>query len=537
MRSTLTALRQDLENMKARVSAPKEPHIIFDETGLRFKLNHPMAKQYDPFDNSEVGTFVDFHNDKSMVKGMMGGFGSGKSTCCCANIPIFMYNTMPPMKDGVRRARGAIIRNTMGELESTTLKTWNSWFNNDAIGMYLGAKKPHIRRKPNLIYNHIYYDNKGRCELELFCIGLDLETSKSKLESNEFTFFYINEGQHVPRGVFTHAIGRLGRYPAPDDVTDRDYYTFLMFDTNPPNTHHWMHEDFDSKNKIEGNKLFHQPPGLIKNKDKKWVNNPHADNFKHLINNYYYNMARANGFSEQYIKTTCNGEYGFSKEGKPVYPEYNDDIHSAEIVELLEDLPVVIGVDGGSTPAALVQQLSPAGQMLCIKEFTTHFSSARSLKENLVLPWVLNNLDKDQKVLIVCDPSMCKPNENIEVSAMQIWEDPRWEVITAKSNYITPRTEAQKAFLNKMVGEPAQPAFQLSRTECPMLREAMISKYKYVEVKGKNDGTTKDIPEKTHPHSDIADCGQYGALEFMGDGLRIAKSTVNPNLFINREKF
>lgn len=524
MRSTLTALRQDLEDMKARVCAPPEPHIIFDETGLRFKLNHPMAKQYDPFDNSECGTFVDFHKDRSMIKGMMGGFGSGKSTCCCANIPIFMYNTMPPMKDGVRRARGAIVRNTMGELESTTLKTWDSWFNNDALGMYLGAKKPHVQKKPNLIYNHIYYDNKGRCELELFCIGLDLETSKSKLESNEFTFFYINEGQHVPHGVFTHAVGRLGRYPAPDDVKEKDYYTFLMFDTNPPNTHHWMYEDFDSKNKIEGNKLFHQPPGLIKTKEGKWENNPHADNFKHLKTNYYYNMARANGFSGQYIKTTCNGEYGFSKDGKPMYPEYNDDLHSKNVIDILPDEPVIISIDGGSTPAALIQQFSPAGQMLCLKEFTTDFSSARTLKENHVLPWVLKNLE-GHDILIICDPSMCKSNENIEVSAAEIWKHKRWDVELAKSNRLTPRTEAQKAFLNKMVGEPAQPGFLLSQTGCPVLREAMISKYHCIEVKGKNDGTTKDIPEKNHPYSDIADCGQYGALEFMGDGLRIRESS------------
>jgi len=66
-----------------------------------------------------------------------------------------------------------------------------------------------------------------------------------------------------------------------------------------------------------------------------------------------------------------------------------------------------------------------------------------------------------------------------------------------------------------------QPKFLLSRTGCPVLREAMISKYRYVEVQGKNEGTFRDIPDKTHPHSDIADCGQYGALEFSGDGARI----------------
>lgn len=514
MRSTLTALRQDFEEMKKCANVANVQHISFD--GLKFKLNCEHATEYDCITNSECGTFEQFHNNKSKFRLLMGGFGSGKSTACCADIILNLRN-MPPMKDGVRRARGAIIRNTMGELESTTMRTWAKWFGNDELGVRLGYEK--IRRKPNLLYKYVYYDDKGKCELELFCIGLDSDKAKAKLESLELTFGYVNEAQHIPRSVIEHLIGRVGRYPAKDDMI-APFFAYVIADTNPPNTHHWMYEDFESKNKIEGNRIFHQPHGLIRSPDGLWMNNPHCDNAKHLPDNYYFDMAKANGFSEQFIKTICNGVYGFSRDGKPMYPEYNDELHSKDTIDILPDEPVIISIDGGSTPAALVQQFSPEGQQRAIKEFTTHFSSARSLKENHVLPWVLKNLE-GHKILIVCDPSMCKTNENIEVSAMEIWKDVRWDVELAKSNRLTPRTEAQKAFLNKMVGEPAHPGFMLSRTECPMLREAMISKYHCIEVKGKNDGTTKDIPEKNHPHSDIADCGQYGALEFSGEGMRV----------------
>ena len=512
MRSTLATLRQDLKDMKLRANVANIQHIHFDD--LKFKLNHKHATEYNPYSNSECGTFETFHNDRSKFRLLMGGFGSGKSTACCADI-ILNLRDMPPMKDGVRRARGAIIRNTMGELESTTMRTWAKWFGNDELGVRLGYEK--IKRKPNLLYKYVYYDDKGKCELELFCIGLDSDKAKAKLESLELTFGYVNEAQHIPRSVIEHLIGRVGRYPAKDDMTAA-FFSYVIADTNPPNTHHWMYEDFESKNKIEANKIFHQPHGLIRSPDGLWVNNPKCDNVKHLADNYYYDMAKASGFSKQYIKTICNGEYGFSKEGKPVYSEYNDEIHSADTVDILPDIPIVIGVDGGSTPAAVVNQCTESGQVRPIKEFTTHFSSARTLKENHVLPWVLKNCE-GLKVLIVCDPSMSKPNENIEVSAMEIWGHDRWEVVTAKSNYIDPRIEAQKKLLNKMVD--GQPAFLLSRTKCPMLREAMISKYCYVEIHGKNEGTFKDIPEKTHPHSDVADCEQYVALEFGGDGMRI----------------
>jgi len=510
--SKVKKLKEDVNDLQRYYDVDVEPDVYID--GYCVKLNHDKAVKYDPCSNSKQGTFVDFHKDNSPFRLMMGGFGSGKSTCCCNEIILQLYN-MPPMKDGIRRAKGAIVRNTMGELESTTMATWTKWFGNTSLGFFLG--KQTIRKKPNLIYKYKYSDNRGKCELELICIGLDREDQKQKLESLELTFAYVNEAQHVPQGVIMHLLGRVGRFPAQDDITE-DYFAYVIADTNPPYTSHWMYKEFEGENKYSGNKIFHQPPGLIKNKDGFWIDNIEADNFMHLKKNYYFNMARANSFNEQYIKVICNGQYGLSKKGKSVYSEYNDDLHSRDIVDVIEDLPIVIAVDGGSTPAALLGQLTESGQMRFFKEFTTHFSSARSLKENHVIPYVDKYL-KGYKILIIHDPSMSKSNENIEVSAAQIWEDTRWTVEPAKSNYIDPRLEAQKSFLNKMVD--GEPAFILSRTGCPILREAMASEYIYDEVKGKNEGTFKDIPNKSHPYSDIADCGQYMALEFSGDGIRI----------------
>lgn len=511
----LNKIESQLDDLERAYNVNIEPDIYID--GLCFKLNHPKAIKYDPYSNSEVGTYEKFHNDRSTVRLMKGGFGSAKSTSCCLEPVLQLYN-MPPMKDGIRRARGVIIRNTMGELESTTLKTWAKWFHNEEYGIYLG--KPHIKKKPNLIYSYDYFDNKGRCQLELFCIGLDREDQKKKLESLELTFGIIDEAQHVPRGVLTHLVGRIGRYPDPCEM-EEDYFAYVICATNPPSNSHWIYEDFDGRNKIKGNRIFHQPPGLIKDANNNWVDNPKADNFKHLKKYYYSNMAQANGFDEQYIKVICNGGYGLTRKGRPVYSAYNDGLHSVEIVEIDPHLPLIIGIDGGSTPAALVEQFSNEGQLRAIKEFTTNFSSAQTLKENHVKPWVQKVLSEGQKVLLVLDPSMKKSNENIEISAAEVWEDELWEVVLAKSNHIDTRLEAQKFYLNSMVGEPAKPAFILSRRYCPVLREAMISDYCYIEVKGKNEGTYKDIPDKVHPHSDIADCGQYGALECRGEGIRI----------------
>ena len=67
------------------------------------------------------------NNSTDLVRGIMGPIGSGKSVACCAEI-MMRSCEQAPGRDGVRRTRWAIIRNTYPELKSTTIKTWLDWF-------------------------------------------------------------------------------------------------------------------------------------------------------------------------------------------------------------------------------------------------------------------------------------------------------------------------------------------------------------------------------------------------------------------------
>jgi hypothetical protein len=68
-----------------------------------------------------------FHQDDSFVRGLMGPVGSGKSSACCVEI-IYRAMRQEPGPDKVRRSRWVAIRNTYAELKSTTIKTWQDWF-------------------------------------------------------------------------------------------------------------------------------------------------------------------------------------------------------------------------------------------------------------------------------------------------------------------------------------------------------------------------------------------------------------------------
>jgi len=75
-----------------------------------------------------------FHQSDDFVRGLMGPVGSGKSSSCCVEI-VARALRQRPSKDGIRRSRWLIIRNTYPELKSTTIKTWETWFPSNVAPM------------------------------------------------------------------------------------------------------------------------------------------------------------------------------------------------------------------------------------------------------------------------------------------------------------------------------------------------------------------------------------------------------------------
>src|SRR5690242_11903485 len=105
-----------------------------------------------------------FHCTDSFVNLVIGPYGSGKSTMCVQHI-VRATAAMPAWYNGRRRSRWAMVRNTSGELQSTTLNTWLTWFS--------GLGDFHRRSKPLLTIDHVFNDGRGMIELELIFIALD----------------------------------------------------------------------------------------------------------------------------------------------------------------------------------------------------------------------------------------------------------------------------------------------------------------------------------------------------------------------------
>ena len=99
------------------------------------------------FDYRHVPTVREFSECDKFIRLITGPFGSGKSSGCV--MEIFNRSCeQTPWADGVRRSRWAIIRNTMPQLQDTTMKTFFYWFPKDAYGIWNETKHLFIMKFP-----------------------------------------------------------------------------------------------------------------------------------------------------------------------------------------------------------------------------------------------------------------------------------------------------------------------------------------------------------------------------------------------------
>lgn len=454
------------------------------------------------------------HDDSNFVRLIMGPYGSGKTTWCLNEI-VRRACSMPVWHNGRRRSRWGIIRNTSGELYSTTLQSWLGWFGE------LGDV--YKRQKPLLTYEHAFNDGKGIVELELIFLALDREQDLKKLKSFELTGGYINELSEVPQGALSHLKTRVGRYPSKADCPEY-YKPTIIADTNPPDYDHWIYKQFEEE-QIPGYRIFHQPPGLIKDKDGKWLTNPNADNIQNLQDKDYY-LTNATGQTEQFIKVFCLGEYGSVGFGKLVYPEYNDDIHSMDDIKAIQGDPIHLGWDFGLTPACVVVQFSPRGQLRVLKEYTSEDMGIKTFAESVVLPGLSRDFPYCKIGISRADPSGIKSDEIMEeLSCIGTLNNLGIVTHGGRTNDLAPRIGSTRYFLNRMVD--GQPGFVLSRRGASTLRRGFTKDYCYKRISVAGEERYREIPHKnasSHPH----DALQYIAMEFAADKIAEDKTSDKP---------
>jgi hypothetical protein len=201
----------------------------------------------------------------------------------------------------------------------------------------------------------MHHITEGDLDLEVIFLALDRPDDISKLLSMELTGAWINEAREVPKAVVDGLTGRVGRYPSM--MMGGSNWSGIIADTNPPDNDHWWYNLAEEVHP-KGWEFFKQPSGL----------SPEAENRENLPKDYY--ERQVSGKDEDWIKVYVHGEYGFVRDGKPIYPEFIDSLHCQEF-DLIPGLPIFVGIDFGLTPAAVFAQRTPMGQWRWHSELVT----------------------------------------------------------------------------------------------------------------------------------------------------------------------
>ena len=435
-------------------------------------------------------TVAKFMRSDAFFRGIQGPVGSGKSVGCV--IEVFRQAMqIPPCKDGIRRSRYAIVRNTRQQLKDTTLRTWLDWIVPGVFGKW---------KESEMIFEMRFAD----VQADIMFRPLDSAEDVQRVLSLELSGAWINEARETPVEILQALMSRVGRYPKREDV--QDYRAFVIADTNPPEIDSAWYKILEHLPQEEGNlgsimecDSFDQPSGL----------SPDAENVENLRKNYYDDLAR--GKTKAWVDTYIHGLYSPSQSGKPVYSTvFRPEKHvSRTPLKIDPDLPVIISFDCGLTPAATFKQMDLTGRVRVLREAAAFDMGMKRFSKNYLRP-IIKNFFPNNPLIFIGDPAGKRRADSDESSAFKVLKEDYDEdgaiVKGASTNDPKVRIEATEQMLTQYPdGEP----LMLIDPSCKWYIEALRSKYRY--PKQKASGNFSDSPEKNE-WSHIAEAGQYGDL-------------------------
>lgn len=421
--------------------------------------------------------------DRSRISGIIGPLGSGKTIQTCQKIFKLMCEQQPD-DDSVRRSRWYAIRNTYPDLFGTTIKDWRALF--DPLGKFKqGGMEPPTHKL------NFKLEDGTRVESEMIFLSMDSEEHVKKLRGSQATGFWLNEWKELLKSTLDMADLRHGRYPR------NCSWHGIVADSNAPDNDHYLY-NLAEESLPDGWKIFKQPGGVIRSGTKpdgkiNWVVNPDAENIKNLPKDYYKNGMQ--GKDDDWIAVNLANEYGYVKTGKPVYQDYNDNVHCLSF-EFNESVPIYRGWDFGH-PACVLAQFTPKGRLIVRREWTSDITMGIDRFSDIVLSDCADL--HGFEFIDVGDPSG-------EASSKEIDEMSCFQVLRNKGLDIQPGQQDPKVrrnsvmhFLGRMI--EGLPAFML-HPDCKVLRKGFQGAYCYDRVKVSGE-RYHDKPNKgatSHPH-------------------------------------
>lgn len=454
-----------------------------------------MTKIYEP-----SPTIEDFMFDDARIQLLLGPIGGGKTIGVLMKL-LKLAHEQVPNAEGWRRTRWACVRNTRPQLRDSVLKSVFDWFPPD------GRRVIWKETDMSLVFDLPQIDHT-RVHCEILFRALDDERDARRLLSVEYTGVWFSEFREIPLQLMTDALSRTGRFPKSEDggCTWRGLMGESNFPTKGSDWHRVMEVD-----RPDNMVVYKQPPAITYVDGKaEW--HPKAENRMHLPDDYYTSLVATAtpGWIQAHI--TC--EYPDSLDGKAVYAQtFETSRHVAKQVLKVTGLGIsaatlIVGVDQGRNPAAIVGQMQTMGRLHILDEVVGTNMGMEAFAHEKLVPFLTSKYP-GHSILVVIDPAGTHKNEVDDRTPADVLQSCGLKVIPAPTNDPDRRISAVESKLMMHDGLLISP-------NCRVLIEGMANSYRY---KTKKDGQLEDRPEKLHPWSDVNDALQYLCLVAGGHAL------------------
>lgn len=416
------------------------------------------------------------------VRAIVGPLGSGKSMGCIAEL-VRRACTQEPY-NGVRYTRFACIRNTLQQLRQTVLADIKQYVG-EVCSFYATDSTMQMR---------LSLPDGTRVHSDLMLIPLDTPDDVRRLLSLQLTGAFINEFREVPISIVGPLLGRTGRYPS--RVMGGATWRGIIMDSNPASVDSEWYEALVLHPRPNW-ALFHQPSGI----------GPDAENLSNLPVGYYEDLLYDK--DADFAAVHVESQWGSSNAGQAVFRRsFNALVHARQLKMITNPhRPMIVGLDFGRTPCAIIAQIDNFGRLICYKEVTSDDMGLVQFLGERLMPVLNSEAFAGRSIIVVADPAGNQKTQLRDETPFTVLKDFGFRAYPASTNDVDKRILAvEKLLMRHPAGEPA---LQINREGCPTLVTAMGSKYRYRKRK---DGQLEDRPEKTHPWSDVVDALQYACL-------------------------
>jgi hypothetical protein len=425
-----------------------------------------------------------FFTSEKFISFICGPVGSSKTTSAIVKL-LYHAGHMARAKDGFRRSRCIFVRNTREQLRDTSIPDFLKWFPDGEAGTYY---KSEMRFELSV----------GDIRCDVLFRGLDDAQDVRRLLSLQASFAIIDEFRELNKDIFEALQARLGRYPdgmmvphKPEWGTDDKGNPRMgcVMDDGTPNARLWgASNPPDMDTYFEG--LLTNPPSNTHVTIQPSGTSPEAD-WLHLLPSGYYETL-ATGKSEEYIDIYIHAKFGKSLSGQPVWKSFDSDFHIAKgaLRPILNGVrPVLIGMDFGLNPSAVIGQLDMQGRLLVMGEATSDGMGVLRFVRTILKPLLAQNFP-GAPILVIGDPAGRSRVQTDEKTVYDILKAEGFTAISAHTNSLIARIGAVDQFLNRQVDGGA--GF-LVDNKCLNLIGGLRGKYRY---KAKKTGEMDDEPEK-----------------------------------------